>query len=303
MMTNKSLTFSSDDLKDKKLFVAAPMYGGMCHGTFCKSMNELFLVAGKHDIEVRVYYLFNESLITRARNYAVDEFLRSDSTHLMFIDSDVGFNHKDVWALMHLCDGKHDMGIIGGAYPKKTIAWEKVKIAVDKGFADDSPFNLEKYVGDYAFNLDEDQKTFKLNEPVKVKELGTGFMMIHRDVFEEHEENFPEKKYIPDHVRTKNFDGSSEIMAYFDVEIDPETRRYLSEDYSFCKKSRDIGIDIWLCPWMTLSHTGTYTFGGSLADIASIDASPTASDESKESHYTSRQQKRAEKRSKNKRGK
>jgi hypothetical protein len=33
--------------------------------------------------------LFNESLITRARNYLVDEFIRSGYTHLLFIDSDI----------------------------------------------------------------------------------------------------------------------------------------------------------------------------------------------------------------------
>ena len=61
-----------EDLKDKKLFVATPMYGGMCAGMYTKSTNDLAMACARYGIEVRFYYLFNESLITRARNYCVD---------------------------------------------------------------------------------------------------------------------------------------------------------------------------------------------------------------------------------------
>jgi hypothetical protein len=71
-----------------------------------------------------------------------------------------------------------------GPYPKKTIAWEKIKQAVDKGFADENPQDLEKYVGDYVFNPTEGQKEVKIDEPVKVLEGGTGFMMITKSAFE-----------------------------------------------------------------------------------------------------------------------
>jgi hypothetical protein len=37
-----------------------------------------------------------------------------------------------------------------------------------------------------------------------------------------------------------------------------------------------MGAKVWLCPWMRLSHTGTYTFGGSLAALASVGAHATA---------------------------
>ena len=54
------------------------------------------------------------------------------------------------------------------------------------------------------------------------------------------------------------------------------TKRYLSEDYWFCQKAQGIGLRTWFCPWMKLQHVGTYIFGGSLADLASIGASATA---------------------------
>ena len=58
--------------------------------------------------------------------------------------------------------------------------------------------------------------------------------------------------------------------------IEPESRRYLSEDYMFCQWSRNAGIKVWMCPWMRLNHTGSYQFGGSLVDLANIGVSATA---------------------------
>ncbi|PHS22160.1 MAG: hypothetical protein COA84_13350 [Robiginitomaculum sp.] len=272
-----------EDLKDKKLMIATPMYGGNCAGIFTKSTNDLCTASGKYGIDINFYYLFNESLITRARNYCVDEFLRSDCTHLLFIDSDIGFEYKDVYTLLHLCGP--DMDVVTGPYPKKTISWEKVKMAADQGFGDKNPFELANFVGDFVFNPDEGITEFKLDSPVPIQEGGTGFMMIHRGVFEKYEETYPELKYLPDHVRTEHFDGTREIMAYFDTVIDPDSRRYLSEDYMFSYNVRKMGMKVYMCPWMQLRHVGSYIFGGSLSAMAQIGTSPTASKESNAKHY------------------
>lgn len=268
-----------EKLRRRKLFVATPMYGGQCHGMYTKSSVELAKLCQHYGIEIKNFYLFNESLITRARNYCADEFMRSDSTHMIFIDSDIGFDPNDVLTLMALMDTEDpnsDKHIMCGPYPKKTIAWEKIKRAVDKGFADENPMELEKFVGDYVFNPAQGQKQVRLDEPVKVLEGGTGFMMITKSAFEQFNNAYPDYSYIPDHVRTKNFDGSREIMMYFQALIDEKSKRYLSEDYMFCQWMQKIGVDTWVCPWMKLMHTGSYTFGGSLSDLAQLGASATA---------------------------
>jgi hypothetical protein len=220
--------------------------------------------------------MFNESLITRARNYCCDEFMRSDANHLMFVDSDIGFNPQDIIALMALQSQNEDYDIIGGPYPKKCISWEKIKRAVDKGVADEESNVLEKFVGDYVFNPKSGQNQIKLSDPVEVLEIGTGFMMITKKAMSKFQESYKQYMYKPDHVRTEHFDGSREIMQYFQAEIDPKTKRYLSEDYWFCQKAQEAGLKTWLCPWMQLQHVGSYIFGGSLADLASIGAAATA---------------------------
>jgi hypothetical protein len=159
---------------------------------------------------------------------------------------------------------------------RNCISWEKIKMAVDKGFADDDPENLNKYVGDYVFNPAGNTTHIQINEPAEVMETGTGFMMIRRKTFDLYKEAYPQYSYKPDHVRTDAFDGSREITAYFDCIIDPETKRYLSEDYFFCQNVRKMGGKVWLCPWIALQHVGSYIFGGTLADLAQLGASATA---------------------------
>ena len=265
------------ELRKRKILVTTPMYGGMCGGQYTKSTADLAKLAMQYQMTIDFFYLFNESLITRARNYCADEFLRNtDYTHLMFIDSDIGFDPHDVLSLAALADPEGDKDILCGPYPKKTISWEKIKLAVDKGFADENPQNLGKYVGDFVFNPVQGATEIAIEEPCEVMEGGTGFMMIQRKTFEKYAEAYPELMYVPDHVRSEHFDGTREIMCYFDALIDPKSKRYLSEDYMFCQWARAIGLKVWMCPWMQLSHMGSYNFAGSLADLAAIGASATA---------------------------
>jgi hypothetical protein len=195
---------------------------------------------------------------------------------MIFLDSDIGFDYNDVMAMLALMSDESEYDIMCAPYPKKCISWEKIKDAVDKGFADENPNVLENFVGDFVLNPAENTSSFPLTKPVEVLEGGTGFMMMQRRAFEKFEAAYPDQKYLPDHVRTKNFDGSREIMAYFDCVIDPETKRYLSEDYMFCQWARKADIKVWMCPWMRTTHMGSYFFAGSLGHLAQVGASPTA---------------------------
>ena len=262
---------SVEELQTRKIFVATPMYGGQCHGMYTKSSTDMAKLAEQYGMDLRFFYLFNESLITRARNYLVDEFLRSDCTHLMFIDSDIGFNPQDVLALAAIAEPGTDFDIVCGPYPKKCIAWERVVAAVKAGLTDQHGAQwLENVVGDFVFNPVAGGSTIDIGEPVEVLEGGTGFMMIQRHVFEKWDEAYPELKYIPDHNRSAHFAGDRQIMCYFDTVIEREHNRYLSEDYMFCQWSRKLDLKIWMCPWMVMSHQGAYGFNGNIPAISTI---------------------------------
>ena len=258
-----------DELKKHKLFVATPMYGGMNHGLYMKSCLDLQTTFMRYGIELKFSFLFNESLITRARNYLVDEFLRSDYTHMMFIDSDINFNAQDVIALLAL-----DKDVIGGPYPKKSMNWGNIAHAA-RNHKDLEPKELENLVGEYVFNVVKGTSQFTVTEPLEVMEIGTGYMMIKREVFDKMKEEYPTIRYKPDHVGQSNFDGSRYIHAYFDTVIDTKesivgggSDRYLSEDYMFCQMWRKMGGQIYLCPWMKTQHIGTYAFTGNMPAVA-----------------------------------
>ena len=258
-----------EKLRKNKLFIATPMYGGMAHGLYIKSSLDLQTTMNKYAIETKFSFLFNESLITRARNYLVDEFLRSDHTHLLFIDSDIHYNPQDVLALMAL-----DKDVIGGPYPKKSMNWGNIAQAA-RANPNLDPKELENLVGEYVFNVVKGTKQFSVTEPLEVMEIGTGFMMVKREVFERMEKEYPTIKYKPDHIGQANFDGSRYIHAYFDTVIDTKdsitgggSERYLSEDYMFCQMWRKLGGSIFLCPWMKTQHVGTYAFTGNMPAVA-----------------------------------
>jgi hypothetical protein len=257
------------NIQKQKIMIATPCYNGQVSAFYMKSMIQLFAMAAKNDIEMHFFSMTTESLIPRARNYCVDEFLRSSCTHLVFLDADIEFNPLDVLALVELAsDPENDKDVICGPYPLKEIAWEKVKYAVDKGFADKGSGNLVNYAVDYVFNLDKGIKSFNINEPLKVSESGTGFMCIRRKTFEIFKDNHPELEYVPDHLRSDSFSGENTIWCFFDTEIDAESRRYLSEDYYFCRKVSKMGLNVYVCPWMKLNHIGNYKFIGNLEEQA-----------------------------------
>ena len=64
-----------EELRKRKLFLATPMYGGQCAGMFARSVADLTALCTHYGIGLQMYFLFNESLITRARNYCCDEFV------------------------------------------------------------------------------------------------------------------------------------------------------------------------------------------------------------------------------------
>jgi hypothetical protein len=253
-----------DDLKKNKLFVATPMYGGQCHGLYTKSSLDLQNMFNQYGVATKFSFLFNESLITRARNYLVDEFLRSDCTHLLFLDSDIHFNPQDVVALMAL-----DKDVIGAPYPKKSINWANIAHAA-RTHPNLEAKELENLVGEYVFNVVHGTQQFQVSEPLEVMEIGTGFMMVKREVFSKFKDAYPELQYKPDHVGQAHFDGSRYIHAYFDTVIDPVSHRYLSEDYMFCQWWRKIGGQIYLCPWMRTQHIGSYAFTGNMPKVAEL---------------------------------
>lgn len=277
-----------NQIRQNGIFLMVPAYAGQCFAAFARSMMQLSAVCAQYQIPLDTFFIYNESLITRARNYCADMFLNrtfnvqdaegnittKNFQHGMFIDTDIEFNPVDILVMAHLQNTNPDYDVICGPYPKKVIANEKLKQAVEKGLADENPDNLTKYYGDFVFNA-VSNKPIRIDQPAEVMESGTGFMMFRRETLLKVQQDNPNIGYKPDHARSDRFDGSVEISAFFDCSIDPETKRYLSEDYHFCRLVRASGMKIWLVPWFELTHHGFFPYTGSLPAMAAAGLTAT----------------------------
>ena len=287
------------EMQKMNIMIGTPMYGGMCNGLYTKSLMDTTAVFMNNGIQSQIYYLFNESLITRARNYTVANFLKSDATHLMFIDSDISWRAMDLMYMAHIMATREDIRLLCGLYPKKTIAWEKVLHVAKQGhqYIEDNPSLLSKVAGDMVFNpLPEAYPDGKapVFEPVKIKEGATGFMLIEREVFEDYAKAYPELEYTPDHIREGDFKQNETIHAFFDCIIN-EQNRYLSEDYMFSEYCRKIGIEIWALPMIELMHCGSYIFEGRMIDMAHHGVHATLAPEHAEKILKNKEEKSSEK--------
>ena len=243
--------------KKPKIFIATPMYGGMCAGFYTQAIIQLLTTCQANGVDVEYSFMFNESLITRARNSLTHTFMQTDCSHLMFIDADIKFRAEDV---IHMI--RADKDILCGIYPKKEINWHSVKAAMDRGV----PFDqLKSHTGSFVVNLVNyvGEVTVPVNQPVEIFNGGTGFMLIKREVFDKLGESVP--SYSNDVVDLGGKMKQSEpIKEFFTTSIEPGTNRLLSEDYHFCRIWRETGGQVHAAPWCQLSHIGTYAFEGQL---------------------------------------
>lgn len=234
-----------------RVFVATPMYGGVCHGQFLKSITALLLKGKEKGHEITFTDLYNESLINRARNTLTEIFLRSNSEYLLFIDADQGF---DAEAVLRMID--ENLDIVGAAVPMKGINWKRVEKAVKEGKTD-----LTKHTGIYNINMSKEQKAVFLKDTNKITEInyiGTGLMLIKRDVLEILKEHVG--AYRSDQIDVGSIKKGDTIYDFWKTIVDPESERLLSEDYNFCKLWKDQGGKIYLAPYIKVVHVGTYWF-------------------------------------------
>jgi len=274
-MATKQVQLSVEEIRKNKFFIATPCYGGQLNEPYFRSVIKMMTFFNGHQIPLAFGTIANESLVTRARNVLVAYFLASDYTHLMFVDADIEFQTEDILKLY-----AHKKDVVVGAYPKKGVAWDKIRANLidpankDKSLSDR---DMASFGSDYAINfkfVNKEAKTIGVeNGLIKLHDAGTGFMMISREAILKMIKAYPELKYNND-VNIANADLKDHFYALFDTMIDPIDRRYLSEDYTFCRRWQEIGGDVWLDPSISLNHYGHFCFQGNPEAIISFGPQP-----------------------------
>jgi len=236
-----------------KLFLSTPCYGGQCLQKYATSVIKLQIELIKNGIQLMLDTTENESLVHRARNVAVGRFMqKTDADVFMFIDADVEFAPD---AVIRLVKSDHDVSV--AVYPKKVVMWDQVKNAVENG----DERNMAMLSSSLVANIGAAKRTIE-NGFVELLDGPTGFMAIKRRAFEKLEKKFPELNCKNDH-QNRDFD---DYCAVFDCMIDPDSRRYLSEDYAFCRRWQQCDGKIFADINTTLGHVGNLPFIGCLND-------------------------------------
>jgi hypothetical protein len=229
--------------QDVKLFVATPVFGGCTHN-YVQGMFDLGFGCRHFGIETKYQQTVNQPYIHLARNRLAAIFLETNFTHFMFIDQDVGFIGQDIFSLI-----QQDKDVVAGTYPLKQIDWKNVAQAVHDGVP---PEKLEEMSAVHIFKPIDLDKKFNSKELVEVEHVGTGFMLIKRQVFEKL------AQIVGRYFEVFGPENRKETLDFFGHSV--LNNEFWGEDVSFCKRVRDAGMKVFVAPWVQCSHFGSYHY-------------------------------------------
>lgn len=231
------------------VYISTPCYDAMMTIQYTLSLLNLTTLLRQHNIDFQIDFIGNESLIPRARNNSLGKFMKSDCTHMLFIDADIEFPSQAVLDLLQF-----DKDVACCSYPKKAYNWSRFLHSMQTDIK--SKESLDSRGLDFAYNAmyDENQEIIKDKGFIRVKHASTGFMMVKKTVVEKLSEKHKDLEIVTDDLSSKD----NVICGLFCCMI--KDRQYLSEDYSFCERVNDIGGEVWMNIEHNLNHVGKHVF-------------------------------------------
>ena len=235
-MSETTQAQGSYDLTGRKIMLGLPTYDFKVTAKLAISLASFCVQAQKHGVDIQICNISGCSVVSRVRNLIAKDFLDSDCTDLMFIDSDINFEAEDIFRLM-AWNSDPKKGIVAGI----PVARKKGKTYISTLDTDEEENILMNYMG-----------------LVKAKRVATAFMIIRREVFEKLRDVHPEWVY---HDEKKVGD---EVIAFFDFAL--KDGQYIGEDFLFCDRARELGYEVWIDPTIKLGHMGMEEFAGAFGE-------------------------------------
>ena len=231
-------------LDDVRVFIATPAYGGLVTTDYLHSLMATRARLASLGAVVAVYTIASESLITRARNACVARFMAASVagqpfTHLAFIDADVSF---PAFALERLV--RSGLPLCAAAYPLKQLG--------------------------AGYPIEVEVPTETQDDFISALSVGTGFLCLTRAALEQLLAAHADTRYdndVPGYAlpAADHELGPLSFHELFTTRVDPDTRRYLSEDYALCKRWRALGGKVWVDLRAQLCHVGSHRYQGDVA--------------------------------------
>src|SRR5271166_2900461 len=200
----------------KKIMIASPAYDGKVLVPFAISLSETVLCMAVNQIQVNYNITTSGSLLVAARNKIIQNFIETDCTHLLCVDSDLGWPAPAVLAMIN-----HDVEFVAGVYPAR---------GPNKEFMFRSKLNPDESIVKNDKNL------------LGMEYIPAGFMLLKREAIQKMIDKFPELYFEPKAEAMKHAKG----YCLFNTEVlDGE---FWGEDYVFCRRAREAGVEIWVDP-------------------------------------------------------
>ena len=203
----------------QKVFVAVTTTHGAMNNMFIITLMDMFR-NHKFDLDMWTY---QDPYIVLARNAAAADLLKGDATHILFLDADI----VDPQCSQHIERMLgHNEDIVGGLYCKKCESPGPIWVC---NALDHRP--------------PEDERGL-----LPLRHIGTGFLLIKREVFEKMiEEDGDKIGYLEDETNRPMWD-------FFDMpRVDG---RKMSEDWHFCNEARRLGYTVYGDTKVLLRHAG-----------------------------------------------
>src|SRR6266404_46281 len=223
-----------------KLMLATPMYMQQCFAHYTESLLNTAKMLDAIGVEWTHQFLNGDSYIQRAKTTILNNFLESDCTHILMIDSDMSFSPEAVGRML-----RHTQSIVGGFFPMKNA------FNTFAGFLSPDGDGRIPDVGS-AIELWDGSCLLKAHL------VPGGFLCIHRDVLEKFCDFYPDLVYkdpCADPSRPERI-----YSAFFECMI--HEHLFYGEDATFCRRMRDMGESLWCDPNISFGHTGMKTYTG-----------------------------------------
>jgi hypothetical protein len=200
-----------------RLYIATPSHDHKFHAGYAHSLNRL-LAAGFFPITLaRV----GGAGVARARNNMAAEFLQSSADYYFAIDSDITFDPEMI------------ARVVGHCRPLCC-----------------APYALKQAKLQWCANALPGESLDESTGLQRMRDSGTGFMCIHRSVFEAMIAAHPEIEYDEDLSDSRG----ARRWDFFSMGV--VSRRYLTEDWYFCHRARALGFAVWMDCTFHVKHEG-----------------------------------------------
>ncbi len=219
-------------MSDKHVYIAIPCYSGRVDlGTMSCLLDEVFALNAA-GVRVTLQDERGNSMIAHSRDMICSKFLASEATDLMFIDDDVTWEPGSMLKLLN-----YPVDVVAGIYPLRV---DPIKFPV-------------RYMDKAELKGDEENPAL-----LEVEGVPAGFVRISRHCLEQMVLKYPEKRFADRHA-PKGY-----AWALFDNIHEGDV--YFGEDYSFCRRWRQIGGKVFVDPEIEMGHVGPKHFAGKFGD-------------------------------------